>query len=148
MILRIYYVFNLKKEVYDVYKDTPSVLYNFLFELYHFNKENLDYGNTLFKQVANSFNKEAIDLKIYLKLHNKMRYSKRGEEHIINNLYKDEIGIMKVKKSYIIINCNKRNSEFFNIICDDYKESFACDFVNQDYFFLSKIRNEVVKLIK
>ena len=137
--MRIYYVFNLKKDVYEIYKDTPSVLYNFLNQLYYFNKENLDYGNTIFKQVANKFNKEVLDLKVYLKLHNKMRYSKKGEEHIINNLYKDEISIMKVKRSYIVINSNKNFTEFFNILNEEYKECFVCDFVNQDYFYLRKI---------
>lgn len=138
--MKIYYIFNLKKDVYEIYKDTPSVLYNFLNQLYYFNKDNLDYGNIIFKQIANKFNKEVLDLKIYIKLHNKMRYTKKGEEHIINNLYKDEISIMKIKKSYIIINSNKSFTEFFNILHEEYKECFVCDFINQNYFYLSNLK--------
>lgn len=137
--LKIFYIFNLKEEVYEVYKETPSVLYNFLNQLYYFNKDNLDYGNMLFKQVANRFNKDVLDLKLYIKLHSKMRYSKKGEEHIINNLYKDEISIMKIKKSYIIINSNKDYTEFFNYISKEYPYCFVCDFLNQNYFFIDKI---------
>ena len=138
--MRIYYIFNIKKEVFDIYKETPSVLFNFFNQLYFLDKENLDYGNTIIKQVSNKFNKEILDLKIYLKLHNKMIYSKRYDEHIINNLFKNEISVMKIKKSYIIINSNKNYTEFFNIISFFYRNCLVCDFVNQDYFLLDNIK--------
>ncbi len=138
--MRIFYVFNIKKEVYEIYKDTPSVLYNFMKYIYKANKDNLDYGNIIFNQVADKFNKKKLDLDIFIKLHNKMRYTKRKEEHIINNLYKDEISIMKIKNSYIVINSNKNYTEFFNIISKNYNECLVCDFINQDYFFLTNIK--------
>jgi len=138
--MRIYYIFNIKKEVFDIYKDTPSVLFNFFNQLYFLDKENLDYGNTIVKQVSNKFNKEILDLKIYIKLHNKMIYSKRGEEHIINNIFKNEISIMKIKRSYIVINSNKNYTEFFNILFYFYKNCLICDFINQDYFLLDNIK--------
>lgn len=138
--MRIYYVFNIKKEVYEVYKDTPSVLYNFMYYIYKLNKEYLDYTNIIFNQVAEKFDKKKLDLEIFIKLHNKMRYSKKKEEHIINNLYKDEISIMKIKNSYIIINSNKNYTEFFNIINKEYSECLVCDFINQDYFYLRNIK--------
>ncbi len=135
--LRIFYIFNIKKDVYEIYKDTPSVLYNFFRELYSFNKDNLDYANAIFKEIATKFNKEKIDLKIYLKMHNKLIYSKKSDAHIINNLYKNEISIMKIKRSYIIINANSNYSEFFNFLP---LECFVCDFNNSDYFFICKIK--------
>ena len=140
MILRIYYIFNIRKDVYNIYKDTPSVLFNFFNNLYYIDKKDLDCANTVFKQVANKYNKELLDLKIYIKLHNKMRYIKRKEEHIINDIFKNEISIMKIKKSYVVINSNCNYSEFFNILNYFYKNSFVCDFNNQDYFYLSDIK--------
>ncbi len=134
--MRVYYVFNIKKEVYDIYRDTPSVIFNFLKQLYTLKKDYLDYGNTIFNQVANYFNKDSLDLKLYIKFHDKMRYLKRGDEHIINDLFRDEISIMKIKRSYIIINCNSNFTEFFNFLCSEYKECLVCDFVNYDYFYL------------
>ena len=138
--MRIYYVFNIKKEIYEIYKDTPSVLFNFFNQLYYMKKDNLDYGNIVFKQVSNKFNKEVLDIKIYLKLHNKMIYSKKGDNHIINDLFKNEISVMKIKRSYIVINSNKNYTEFLNIIYYFHKECLVCDFINQDYFFLSNIK--------
>ena len=141
--MRIFYIFNIKKDVYDIYKDTPSVIYNFFNYIYHGNKEDLDYSNIIFQQIAYKFNKEKLDLSLYIKLHNKLIYSKRGEEHIINNLYKDEISIMKIKKSYIIINTNKNYTEFFKLINEVYKECIVCDFNNQDFFYLNELKSLV-----
>ena len=141
--MRIFYVFNIRKEIYDLYSYTPSVIFNFLNRLYYSKKEDFNSGNIIYNQMIDKFNKEKLDLKIYIWLHNKLIYSKKGEEHIINNLYKDEISIMKIKKSYIVINTNKNISEFFNIINKEYKECFVCDFINQDYFFIQNIKKLV-----
>lgn len=138
--MKIFYIFNIKKEVYDVYNDTPSVLFNFFNNIYFDNKNNFNYINTIFKQVTNKYNKEYLDLKIYLKMHNKMRYLKRNEDHIINDLFKNDISIMKIKKSYIVINSNNDNSEFFEIIKYFYKYCLVCDFLNQKYFFLRDLK--------
>lgn len=138
--MKIYYIFNIKKEIYDIYDDTPSVLYNFFYNLYINNKYDLNYVNSVFRQITNKYNKELLDLKIYLKMHNKMRYLKRKDEHIINDLWKNEISIMKIKKSYIVINSNNDYSEFFDILKKYYKGCLVCDFNNQKYFYLRNIK--------
>lgn len=139
--MRIYYAFKIKKEFYDIYKETPSVLYNFLNQLYHFRKEDLDYGSNLFKQITTSLNKDELDKKLFVKLHNKMKYCKKGDEHIINNLYKDEVSIMKIKNSCIVINCNKNCPEFFEFLSEEEDNIFVCDFINHDYFYVNQIKN-------
>ena len=141
--MRIYFVFNIKNDVLDIYKDTPSVLYNLFYKLYYDGKENLDYSNILFKEITNKFNKEFLDLKIYLIMHYKMRYLKRCDNHIINDIFKNEISILKIKRSYIVINANKDYSEFFGILNKYYKNCLVCDFNNQSYFYLSDIKTLV-----
>ena len=138
--MRIYYCFKIKKEFISLYKDTPSTLYNILNQLYYIRKNDLNYGYTLFSQIVDPIDKAHIDKKIYIKLHTKMRYSKRKDEHIINNLYKDEVSIMKVRNTYILINSNKSCTEFFELLGSLNKELFVCDFTNNDYFFLSSIK--------
>jgi len=138
--LRIYFAFNIKNEFYELYKDTPSVLYNFLNQLYHFKRSDLDYGNNLFKQIALLFDKGELDKKLFIKLHNKMKYSKKGDDHIINNLYRDEVSIMKIKKSYIVINSNRNSTEFFEFLKEIGGHIFICDFNNHDYFYASEVK--------
>ena len=141
--MRIYYCFKIKREFISLYKETPSTLYNILNQLYCLRKNDINYGYTLFAQMINSIDKDYIDKSLFIKMHSKMRYSKRRDEHIINNLYKDEVSIMKVRKTYILINSNKSCTEFFELLSEINKELFVCDFTNHDYFFISSIKTLV-----
>ena len=138
--MRIYYVFDIRSEYVDLYKETPNSLYNVLHQLYYMRKKDLEYGFNMFKQLANRIDKDELDKNIFLKLHNKMTYIKKGDNHIINNLYKDEVSALKVKYSYILINTNKSYTDFFNTLALDNRNYFVCDFINNDYFFLSNIK--------
>ena len=138
--MRIYYVFDIRNEYVDLYKETPNSLYNVLHQLYYMRKKDLEYGFNMFKQLANRIDKDELDKNIFLKLHNKMTYVKKGDNHIINNLYKDEVSALKVKYSYILINTNKSYTDFFNTLALDNRNYFVCDFINNDYFFLSNIK--------
>lgn len=138
--MRIYYVFDIRNEYVDLYKETPNSLYNVLHQLYYMRKKDLEYGFNMFKQLANRIDKDEVDKNIFLKLHNKMTYVKKGDNHIINNLYKDEVSALKVKYSYILINTNKSYTDFFNTLALDNRNYFVCDFINNDYFFLSNIK--------
>lgn len=138
--MRIYYVFDIRSEYVDLYKETPNSLYNVLYQLYYMRKKDLEYGFNMFKQLANRIDKDEVDKNIFLKLHNKMTYVKKKDNHIINNLYKDEVSALKVKYSYILINTNKSYTDFFNVLALDNRNYFVCDFINNDYFFLSNIK--------
>lgn len=138
--MRIYYVFDIRSEYVDLYKESPNSLYNVLHQLYYMRKKDLEYGFNMFKQLANRIDKDELDKNIFLKLHNKMTYVKKGDNHIINNLYKDEVSALKVKYSYILINTNKSYTDFFNTLALDNRNYFVCDFINNDYFFLSNIK--------
>ena len=69
-----------------------------------------------------------------------MVYSKSGNDHIINNLYKDEISVLTIKNSYILITANHNYSSFFNILNTFGNEYFICDFTYQDYFWLKDVK--------
>ena len=138
--MRIYYVFDIKEEYTKLYTDSPSSLFNVLYQLYYLRKKDIEYGFNMFKQLTNKIDNFKIDKNIFIKMHNKMTYVKKGQNHIINNIYKDEISALKVKKAYILINSNKNYTEFFNILNEESKNFFVCDFINNDYFFLSDIK--------
>ena len=141
--MRIYYIFSIRDEFYELYKDYPKALYNILLEIYEMNKKDIEYGMTLFKQLALPINKYDLDRKIFNDLKDKMRYSRNNDEHIINNLYSEEVSIMKIKNTHIIINTIQSYTEFFELL-NKYKYFlFACDFKNDDYFFLSRIKTLV-----
>ena len=104
------------------------------------NKADIDLGYNLFNQLIETLEKEQLDRYLYIKLHNKMFYTKQGEDHVINNLYKDEVSILRVKNSYIKLEVNKDSSMFFDLLYNYYEDYFICDFENLDYFFLNDVK--------
>lgn len=141
--MRIYFIFSVKEDVYNLYKEYPKALYSIFLEIYETNKKDIEYGYNLFKQVATGINKQALDLKISSTLKDKLRYSKNKDEHIINNIYSEEVSLMKIKNTHITINSIYEYTEFFELLNKFEPFLFACDFKNDDYFFLSRIKTLV-----
>ena len=76
-------------------------------------------------------------------MHQDIPYSKRGDKHRINNLYKDEISILEVKHAYIKIEAEQQDTSFFNVLSSISKNFFVCDFELQDYFFIDGLKTLV-----
>lgn len=136
--MRVYFIFELKKEFINLYRGNESVLYNILKHIYYLNNEEVEYGYNLFVQLIKPIKKDNIDRKIFLDLHQDIPYSKRGNIHYINNLYKDEISRLIVKKSYIRLETEQINSSFFEILKSFSNDFFVCCFKSQEYFFLTE----------
>ena len=133
----------MKKEFVSLYQNSPGSLYNVLKHLYYMKRHEMSYGFNLFQQLTEKIDKNKLDREIYIKYHDEMVYSKNHDEHIINNLYKDEVSVLKIKKSHLVLDCNNSYSTFFNFL-DNYDSNFfVCDFKSGDYFFLSEIKTVV-----
>ena len=138
--MRTFYIFKIKKDYVNLYSNNPSTLYSIINHLYSMKKRDISFGINLFSQLTNSINKSELDRKIFIKYHQDILYSKNGNDHVINNLYKDEVSILTIKHSYILITTNKNYSTFFNIINSFGSEYFVCDFINSDYFWINDIK--------
>ena len=137
--MRRFYIFNIREELMDLYKENSSNLYKLLNSIYGMNESELTYAYNLFKQICSCIDTLNINNKLYLKLHNDLVYTKIDNEHIINNLYKDEVSVLKVMKSHLVLDCNNSYSSFFKFLNSYNSNFFVCDFKSGDYFFLSEI---------
>lgn len=142
--MRLYYVFNIKNEVMNLYKDKTSSLYRILENIYYMHEEDINYGFSIFKQITNKNKVIELNKDIYTKLHNNLVYTKIDNEHIINDLYHDEVSILKIKSSHLIIESNKSISSFFKTLLEINNNYFVCDFKEKEFFFI----NEITNLIK
>ena len=134
--MRVYFIFDIKEQFISLYQNNYRVLYNILRQIYYLDKEEISYAYTLFSQLINKIDKNTIDRQIFLKCHKDIPYSKRGNTHYINNLYKDEISRLIIKRSYIKLESEQYNSSFFKLL-DNYSSNFfGCDSKNHNYFFL------------
>lgn len=138
--MRTYYVFKMKKEFVNLYQNNPDSLFNVLKHLYYMKKQESDYGSSLFHQLTDKIDKEKMDRDIYIKYHKEMIYTKNKDEHVINNLYKDEVSILTIKNAYILITASNNYTTFFQMVADFGEEYFVCDFIHQDYFWINQMK--------
>jgi len=138
--MRTFYIFNIQDNFYSLYKDTPSSLFNILKQIHNLMPSDLVYATNIFYQVNDFIDKEMLDRKIFLELHQELPYKKDKDRHIYNNLYLDEETSMEIRNNYIKIRSNKDFSYFFRVLLNYDLNYFVCDFKNQDYFFLSRLK--------
>ena len=139
--MRMFYVFEIKKEIKELYQDNPSSLYKILSSIYYMHKEEANYGFNLFNQITNRIKVQELSNKIYIDMHTNIVYTKNSNEHVINDLYKNEISILKVRKSHILIQSNKSYNKYFDLLASYNNNYFICDFLENDFFFISDIKN-------
>lgn len=137
--MRKFYIFSIRNELMSLYKDNQENLYKLLNSIYEMKESEFTYAYNLFKQVCSKIDIFVLNNKLYLKMHNDLIYTKLDNEHVINNLYKDEISILKIKKSHLIIESNNSYSTFFSFLNNYDSNFFVCDFESKDFFFLSDI---------
>ena len=135
--MKVYFIFEVKDEFKKLYKGNERILFSILKQLYYLDKSELMYGYNLFSQLTNGINKRQLDQKIFIELHQEIPYSKRNQIHYINNLYKNEISRLEIKRSYIKLELEQEQSTFFKILENYSSNLFACDFSKQDYFFIT-----------
>ncbi|MGM9878406.1 MAG: sporulation inhibitor of replication protein SirA [Bacilli bacterium] len=134
------YIFNVKEEFYKLYKEKPSELFFIFNRIYHMKLSDKEYGYNLFSQISLFLDKGKINEIIKDKYKDKIMYSNNGNEHIINNLFLNEISILTVKNSNIKIESNTNKPSFLEDLRDLKLNLFVCDFKNQDFFFITKKR--------
>lgn len=136
--MKVFYIFQIKKEFVSLYKETPSILFNILRSIYYLDKEEVEYGYHLFKQLIVPMDKKEIDKRIFLRYHQDIPYIKRGDIHILNNLYKDEVSRLVINHYYMKLEIEQDFSSFYPYLKEEYQNLFACSFKNIDFFFLEK----------
>ncbi len=141
--MRVFYIFNIKPEFKYLYKDSPSSLFNILKQLYYLKDDDIKYGKSLFNQLVNSIDKYDVDNYIFIKFHQKMDYSKKNNIHYLNNLYKNEISRLIVKRAYIKLEIENGDSYFFDILSEINSNLFACNFEYLDFFWIDGIKSLV-----
>lgn len=138
--MRTFYVFNIKKEISILTKDTPYNLFKTIYNLYYIDNYSSNLSYNMFDNIFNKVNKKYIDNKInnVYKDNRHYRYNKEKDIHEIHNKYLGEDTSLKVYNSYIIIRSNMiKPSMLLNYL--DNNNLFVCDFKNKDYFWLNNI---------
>mgnify|MGYP004580477871 FL=1 len=143
IFMKEYFVFNIKVEFAKLYKDRPSELFYIFNRIYYMKEIEKEYGYNLFDQISNFYDKKYVNSFIYNRYKDKIMYSNNGNEHIINNLFLNEISILKVKSSNLKIETNYDKCTFLKDLRHFNGHLFVCNFKEQEYFFIKKTRSGI-----
>lgn len=142
--MRTYYAFIIKDSLMHFYSKKPYSLYRILEQIYNLKYNDVVLGYRLLDTVTTPFGTKKMNNYIYKNHNTEISYSKGNNEHIIRNLYSEEVTLLKVFNSHVKIKSNTNYSSFFDSIKDYNKNIFVCDFINRDYFWINKINHETI----
>lgn len=120
-----YYIFNIKNK----FKNDKN-LYRLLKTLYTLNLKYINYGELIYNEICMPTNINNI-IEI-LKDYNSKKVS---EKYFI--CINDEITIVIIKYSRIIIISNKLYPDIFNRLKIENNNLFVCNFINDNYFYVT-----------
>ena len=121
-----YYIFDIKNK----FKNDNN-LYRLLKTLYTLNLKYINYGELIYNEMCKPINSE--NIKEILKDYNAKKVSRKY--FICLN---DEITIVVIKYSRLIIISNKLYPDIFNRLKIECENLFVCNFLNDNYFYVSK----------
>lgn len=136
--MRVYYVFLIKKEIYDITKDKPENLYKLLESIYLLNNDDVVLGFKMFDKICKVIPKKNISKLIKDTLLEDLTYTSFSSTHMINDFFNNETSKLLLNNSHIKIKSNTMYPKFFRIL-ESIPNLFVCDFINMDYFFLKDI---------
>ena len=136
--MRTFYIFKINDHFKNLTQSNSYNLFKTIENIYHLKKEDYAIGITLFEQIAEFMDYQATNN--YLLNANRFNefYTKYSNIHMINNYYSDERSKLVVNKTYLLLKSTKQYPSFLKELTFD-ENLFACDFQNQDYFWLESL---------
>ena len=108
--MRVYYLFVIKKELYETYKKHESTLYKTLEKLYFSSLEEYNYALVIYYQLCEII--KVTHLSLYFE---EKEFFKTKEGYEFRNRETKEHTYIQITPSYIKIKTNKNYSELFRI---------------------------------
>lgn len=131
--MRKYYLFVIKNDYQQIYKNHSYVLFKTLENLKGTIPVNFPYGISLYEQLCQTFHSDILNN--YIK--RKFKCKKINKKIIkINSMIENTY--IQVNKSCAIILTNLNIPPVFRVFNIYNKRIFVCDFENQDYFWLNE----------
>ncbi|MBR3161654.1 MAG: sporulation inhibitor of replication protein SirA [Bacilli bacterium] len=144
--MRTFYIYNINDSFTSMYEEYPYKLYKMLEDAYLTNKNNHNESIRLYKQIITNYNK--LFMNNYIFANNKLdiSYYHKEDKHLITN--SNEHTKLEVNRYYLKIKTNINYPKFFDNINFYSDNIFICDYANNDYFWLNKVKDYKNNYIK
>lgn len=136
--MRKFYIFNVNNEFKTISKISPYNLFKSFQNIYILDSKEQSIGINMYQKMVKPINKNELNNYLFTCYYNNDHYTKFMNTHIYNNYYNDEHTKLKVGNAYLVLETTSSNPEFFSKLKLN-SNLFACDFKNQDYFWIESI---------
>ena len=102
--MRTFYIFNINKDIANLYRNNEFVLYDILYEIYKMDRDEVVLGFKFFKQFVSRINKGDLNVFMYNNLKNNMTYMKTMDRHVINDRFSNENSEISIYNSHLLLN--------------------------------------------
>ena len=135
--MRIFYIFEIKNNIFKNFKNNYEGLYELLESIHYLKNDDIVLGYSIFDSLVTKIDKDKYNS--YIKKNNlgSEKYICYNYSHTINDFYSDESTKMIINNSHIKIKSNKNIPSFFYDL-RSFNNLFVCDFHHNDYFLLSQ----------
>ncbi|MBR1718403.1 MAG: sporulation inhibitor of replication protein SirA [Bacilli bacterium] len=130
--MRKYYLFIIKKEYYNIYKDKSYVLYKIIENLYKLRAYDFSYGIKIYKKICLPF-----AVKVLNNYLNKRIKHKKLNDKVIKIYSEFENTYIQINYSCIVVKSDVNMPQIMKILNIYNKNIFVVDFNNIDYFWLN-----------
>lgn len=122
-----YFIFQIKEEYFNVYKNNPVALYKILENLYFLENMNFNYGISIYNQLCKPF-----DVNVISSYYNQYK-------SILNKyvLYNDK-SIFEINNTCLVVLSNSKLPEKIKKLHYYSRTLFVCEFKKQEYFWLEE----------
>lgn len=144
--MRIYYIFSIKNDIYEITRNKTQNLYNALEKIHLMSNDQLLLSYKMYDKIIKPMDKNNIDLLIKSINRDNINYTCFNNTHIINDFYTSESTKLMINNTYIKIKSNASYPSFFKDI-KKLPNFFVCDFINMDYFYLNEISNHTCAIV-
>lgn len=141
--MRTYYIFIIRKDIYNISNKNPENLYKLLESIYLLDKKDVYIGYKLFFKLCKTINKKNLNKLLKDNYINNLSYTYVENTHIINDFLNNETTKLNIFNSHIRLKTSSYYPIFFNTL-KNIPNIFICDFINMDYFFLNSINYNTI----
>ncbi len=136
--MRIFYIFQIKKDLEKITKSNPYLLFHTLETIYYREPDDIKLGYIFLKQVIEPIQIKELDIALFKRYKDNYFYMKYRNTHSMHDVYRKENTTLILNKTYLKLETNVVKPRFLEELQKNHS-LFVCDFEEKDYFWLDSL---------
>ena len=136
--MRVFYIFQIKKDLTKITKENPYTLFHTLETIYYREPDDIKLGYVFLKQIIDPIPIKELDILLFKRYKENYFYMKYRNIHSMHDVYRKENTVLTLNKTYLKLENNVIKPRFLEELQKNHS-LFVCDFESMDYFWLDSL---------